>query len=183
MTKIPVSNETHQFIEGGVAPLFLLPCLRLVMTHPIVTKIIELAQPIAQSLNLEVVDVVFQTNQSPSKLRVDIRSMLEDTSLENCEQMSRALEAELDAENLLPDAYVLEISSPGLSRQLTSERDFVTFRGFPISVQTREPFKGQLEWVGRLIEKKEGLLRINLKGRTVSIPADNIIQVQLQDQD
>ena len=152
------------------------------MTHPIIPKIIELAQPIAQTLNLEVVDVVFQTNQSPPKLRVDIRSTLDDTSLDNCEQMSRALEAVLDSVSLIPDAYVLEISSPGLSNQLSTERDFVTFRGFPVLVRTREPFKGQMEWLGRLIDKQEDLLRINLKGRTVSIPLEDIIQVQLQDQ-
>lgn len=152
------------------------------MTHPLIPKILELAQPIAKDLNLEIVNAVFQTNQAPPKLRLDIRQPQSDTGLEDCERMSRALEARLEEEDLIPDAYVLEISSPGLSDQLITDRDFVSFRGFPIVVQTHEPFKGQTEWIGRLIEKDENVLRLNLKGRTLSIPVEIIQQVQLQDQ-
>ncbi len=153
------------------------------MNHPLIPKIIELAQPIARDLNLEIVDAVFLTNQSPPRLRVDIRSLQDDTSLDNCEQMSRALEAGLDESGMIPDAYVLEISSPGLSSELTTERDFITFRGFPILVKTRAPHKGQTEWVGRLIDRTADQLRLNLKGRTVTIPRESVLEVWLQDQE
>jgi ribosome maturation factor RimP len=76
-------------------------------------------------LGLEVVDAVFQTNQSPPVLRLDVRSLHhEDTSLDDCEKMSQALAAVLDTTDLMPDAYVLEVSSPGISPQLSTDRDF-----------------------------------------------------------
>ncbi|MEN9870636.1 MAG: hypothetical protein RLZZ171_1624, partial [Cyanobacteriota bacterium] len=90
------------------------------MTHPLVPKIIELASPLAEDLNLELVDAVFQTNKTPPILRIDVRNFEGDTSLENCEQMSRMLEEKLDLTEIIPGAYVLEISSPGVSRTLTT---------------------------------------------------------------
>jgi len=48
--------------------------------------------------------------------------------------MSRALETALDSQEILPGAYVLEISSPGISRQLSSEREFQSFKGFPVMI-------------------------------------------------
>ena len=87
------------------------------MTHPLVPKILDLATPVAKDLELEVVKVVFHTNQSPPVLRVDIRNPNQDTSLNDCERMSRNLEASLDAASIIPDAYVLEVSSPGISQQ------------------------------------------------------------------
>ena len=72
-----------------------------------------------------VVKVVFHTNQSPPVLRVDIRNPNQDTSLNDCERMSRNLEASLDAASIIPDAYVLEVSSPGISQQLQTDRKSV----------------------------------------------------------
>ncbi|MFM8005942.1 MAG: ribosome maturation factor RimP, partial [Dolichospermum sp.] len=82
------------------------------MTHPLIPQIIDLATPVATELGLEIVNVVFHTNQTPPILRVDIFNPLQDISLDDCERMSRALEASLDATEIIPDAYILEISSP-----------------------------------------------------------------------
>ena len=104
------------------------------MTHPLIPQIIDLATPIAQEMGLEIVDVVFQTNKRPPVLRVDIRNTIGDTSLNDCEKVSRALESILDERAIMPGAYVLEISSPGISRYLSSERDFIAFKGFEVKV-------------------------------------------------
>ncbi|WP_088891760.1 ribosome maturation factor RimP [Leptolyngbya ohadii] len=151
------------------------------MTHPLIPPILELASPIAAELGLEVVAAVFQTNQSPPVLRVDVRNLQADTSLDDCERMSRVLEAALDTSGLLPDAYVLEISSPGVSRSLTSDREFISFKGFPVLVTTTEPYSGHATWTGRLVRRDEEAVRLNLKGRTVSIPRHLVSQVQLVD--
>lgn len=151
------------------------------MAHPLIPRVIELAQPIAATLNLEVVDAVYQTNQRPPVLRVDVRHPGKDTGLQDCEQMSRALESILDEQDIMPEAYVLEISSPGLSSTLTDDRAFIAFRGFPIVVQTDPPFKGTAQWVGTLISRDEAAIHLNLKGRTVAIPRTLVTQAQLQD--
>jgi ribosome maturation factor RimP len=151
------------------------------MTHPLVPQIIDLAIPVAKELGLEVVGVVFHTNQSPPVLRVDIRNPQQDTGLDDCERMSRALEATLDATEIIPDAYVLEISSPGISRQLTTDREFISFKGFPVIVSTSPPYEGQQEWTGQLIRRDETSIYINQKGRAIAIPRDQVTKVRLDE--
>ncbi|NWF58700.1 MAG: ribosome maturation factor RimP [Fischerella sp.] len=151
------------------------------MTHPLVPQIIDLAIPVAEELGLEVVGVVFHTNQSPPVLRVDIRNPQQDTGLDDCERMSRALEATLDATEIIPDAYVLEISSPGISRQLTTDREFISFKGFPVIVSTSPPYEGQQEWTGQLIRRDETSIYINQKGRAIAIPRDQVTKVRLDE--
>jgi len=149
------------------------------MTHPLIPKIIDVATPIARELGLEVVGAVFQTNHSPPVMRVDIRNPQEDTGVDDCERMSIALEEKLDSEELVPDAYVLEISSPGLSKFLSSDRDFQTFKGFPITVKTTEAYKGKTEWAGKLMSRDEKAVYLNQKGRKVSLPRELITTVEL----
>jgi len=164
--------------EVGQCPLFL---LNFLMAHPLVTQIIDLATPVAEELGLEVVGVVFHTNQSPPVLRVDIRNPEQNTGLNDCERMSRALEASLDAAQIVPDAYVLEVSSPGISRQLVTDREFISFKGFPVIISTSPPYDGQQEWIGQLIRRDETALYLNQKGRVVEIPRSLITKVQLDE--
>lgn len=149
------------------------------MTHPIVPQIIELASPLAKELNLELVDVVFQTNKTPPILRIDVRNPHSDTSLENCEQMSRILEEKLDLAEIISGAYVLEISSPGISRTLTSDREFIAFKGFAVTIKTFAPFKNKKEWKGRLQQRDDKSIHINQKGKAIAIPRELIAKVQL----
>jgi ribosome maturation factor RimP len=159
-----------------VTPLFLLPAnfAPFYMTHPLIPQIIELAKPIANNLGLEVVGAVFHTNQNPPVLRVDIRNLHDDTGLEDCEKMSRDLEAVLETNDLIPGTYVLEVSSPGISRFLTTDREFISFKGFTVIVSTKELYKGQKEWAGQLISRDEIAVHINQKGRVINIPRDLI---------
>jgi ribosome maturation factor RimP len=151
------------------------------MTHPLIPQVIELATPVASALGLDVVGAVFHTNQHPPVLRVDIRNLEQDTGLDDCERMSRALEAALDAANLISDAYVLEISSPGISRSLTTDREFISFKGFPVVVMTTEPYEGQTTWTGQLVRRDETALYLSQKGRSVSIPRHLVSRVQLSE--
>ncbi len=149
------------------------------MTHPYVPQIINIATPVAEELGLEVVGVVFHTNQNPPVLRVDIRNPNQDTGLDDCERMSRGLEARLDTELIIPDVYVLEVSSPGVPRELMAERDFISFKGFPVIVLTSLPYNGYQEWTGQLIRRDETAVYLNKKGRVVEIPCTIITKVQL----
>ncbi|ACB51192.1 DUF150-containing protein [Crocosphaera subtropica ATCC 51142] len=151
------------------------------MTHPLIPQIIDLATPIVEEMGLDVVEVVFQTNKRPPVLRVDIRNPASDTSLNDCEQVSRALEAVLDETAIMPGAYVLEISSPGISRYLNSERDFIAFKGFEVNIATNPPYKDKKEWRGRLQGRDEKAVYLNRKGRAIAIPCAVITKVQLAD--
>lgn len=149
------------------------------MTHPLIPKIIEFATPIAENLGLEVVEAVFQTNKCPPILRIDIRNLDHHTSLNDCERMSRALEETLDQIDLIPGSYVLEVSSPGISRKLTSDREFIVFKGFEVLVKTEIPYENHKEWRGKLQGRDEAAIYLNQKGRTVPIPRPLVASVQL----
>ncbi|MBW4692940.1 MAG: ribosome maturation factor RimP [Lyngbya sp. HA4199-MV5] len=152
------------------------------MVHPLIPHVIDLAQPLTETLGLQLVGAVFYTHQQPPVLRVDICHPDRDISLEDCEQMSRALESALDAIDIFPDAYVLEVSSPGISRSLTTDREFISFKGFPVIVSAAEPYGGKQEWTGKLIRRDDSSIQINQKGRTISIPRALVTKVQLEDQ-
>lgn len=150
------------------------------MAHPLIPQLIDLATPVAEDLGLEVVGMVFHTNQRPPVLRVDIRNPQQDTGLNDCERMSRALEATLDETDIIPDSYVLEVSSPGISRQLVTDREFISFKGFGVIVNTSQPYEGQQEWTGQLIRRDDTAVYLNQKSRVLAIPRSLITKVQLQ---
>jgi ribosome maturation factor RimP len=151
------------------------------MSHPLVPEIINLARPIAQKLGLEIVEIIFQTNKKPPVLRVDIRNRQSETSLNDCEQMSRRLEETLDLQEIIPGAYVLEISSPGIPRQLTTDKEFISFKGFPVLVKTDHPYQNKKQWRGNLQGRDEKVIYINQKGKTLAIPLELVTEVQLAD--
>ena len=149
------------------------------MSHPLIPQILQVAEEVASPLGLEVVNVVLHTNKNPTVLRVDIRNPHQNTGLDDCEQMSRALEPALDAIDLIPHAYVLEISSPGAERLLQGDREFVAFRGFMVAVNTISAYEGKQSWTGHLVTRSDTHVSISIKGRIVNIPRDLIERVEL----
>ncbi len=151
------------------------------MAHPLIPQITDIATPIATDLGLEIVAVVFHTNQRPPALRVDIRNPTADTGLQDCERMSRALEAALDADEIVPFAYALEVSSPGTSRELTTDREFNAFSGFAVRVTAEQPVDGKAEWQGQLIRRDDTKIYLSQKGRMVEILRESVGKVYLDD--
>ncbi|MDS3859691.1 ribosome maturation factor RimP [Thermosynechococcaceae cyanobacterium BACA0444] len=151
------------------------------MSHPLIPIVHDLAKSVASQLGLEAVAVYFYTHHSPPTLRVDIRHPERDITLEDCAQMSHCLEEVLDASDRVTTAYVLEISSPGLSNDLTTDRDFKSFRGFAVQVTAHSPDHGQQAWQGTLIGRDEVAVYLNQKGRKITIPRDQVSLVQLQE--
>jgi ribosome maturation factor RimP len=154
------------------------------MAHPLVPQITDIANPIAAELGLEVVAVVFHTHERPPSLRIDIRNATEDTGLQDCERMSRALEAVLDATEVIPFEYALEVSSPGTSRELTTDREFNAFGGFPVQVTAKESSDAndaKTQWQGNLIRRDETTIYLNKKGRTIEISRELVAKVVLDD--
>lgn len=159
----------------GNVPPFLFP-MQIQMLLPVVQT---LAQQVADQEHLDLVSVQWLTHQSPPILRVEVRHPEKDTSLEDCERLSRALEMALDGLPELEFAYVLEVSSPGLSDYLSSDRDFDAFRGFPVRVTTTAPHRGKTLWEGNLIRRDAENVYLNQRGRSLAIPRSLIASVQL----
>ena len=103
----------------------------------------------------------------------------EDISHEDCALFSTPASEEIENSNLLNCSYVLEISSQGVSDELTSERDFKTFKGFPVNVKLNQK-NSKIKFLnGLLYEKSKDYLAINIKGKIKKIPFDEVLKISL----
>ncbi len=150
------------------------------MSHPSLTDLEDLASKTAVENGFSFRGVKLLAHLQPITIQVQIsHPTKEDVSLEDCATFSKPMETAIDDSNLLQDAYVLEISSPGISDQLSNDRDFKTFKGFPIEVKYRDKEKAEVQRNGLLQERSDSYLRLNTKGKMKDIPRTDIIQVRL----
>ena len=88
-----------------------------------------------------------------SKKSLTVRVYIDKTggvTVEDCSAVSRKMEAILDADDFIPDAYILEVSSPGLERELYNLADFVKYAGSPAKVRTHTAIDGQRNFKGKI---------------------------------
>lgn len=109
----------------------------------------KLLAPIAEANHVEIYDVEYVKEGSDWYLRCYIDKET-GVSINDCEAVSRALSDELDREDFIQDAYILEVSSPGLGRQLKRDRHFEKSLGEEVMVKTYKPVDGQKEFTGIL---------------------------------
>ena len=115
-----------------------------------------MAGRVAGSYGLEIFDVQFRREAPGMVLRVQIDrpgggSSAEDSvSVDDCARVSRDLSAMLDVDDVIPMAYTLEVSSPGLDRPLRSADDYRRFTGRRAKVVMREPVDGQSFFKGKI---------------------------------
>lgn len=101
-------------------------------------------------------------------------------TLDDCARLSQDVEEVLDSTDLIPGAYVLEVSSPGIERELYSPEDFKRFAGKAARIKTREPIEGKKLFKGRLIGIENGEVSFEDKAAgTITIPYDNVAKANL----
>jgi len=102
-------------------------------------------------------------------------------TIDDCEKVSREVEAVLDVEDPIPYSYVLEVSSPGLDRPLKNPADFIRFKGHMIRVVTREAIDKQSFFIGSLAEATDNNITLHLSGdNEITITYDNISRSNLE---
>ena len=99
--------------------------------------------------------------------------------LDDCERVSRDVSAALDVADLVPHAYQLEVSSPGLDRPLRRERDFARFVGESARIRLIDGVEGRRNFLGTLRAAKDGRVEIACDGRSYEIPIDDIQKANL----
>ena len=141
------------------------------MSRDVVEQVRTVAARVAASYGLDIFDVQFRREAAGMVLRVQIdrpgpASTAEDSvSVEDCAAISRDLSAVLDVEDLVPTAYTLEVSSPGLDRPLRSADDFRRFAGRRAKLVMREAVDGQTFFKGRLGGVEDGRVVIDTEDR------------------
>ena len=101
-------------------------------------------------------------------------------TLEDCAEVSRDVSAVLDAEDLVPHAYQLEVSSPGLDRPLRSAADFARFAGRTARVKLSAPAPdGQRLLRGPLAAAGEGKVAVLVDGKRIEVPLADVVEARL----
>ena len=140
----------------------------------------KLLKKVASKWNFEIYSLDLKTNQIPIVIEITIKKTNGDyISLDDCALFNTPAYEVIENSNLLNCSYVLEISSQGVSDELTSERDFKTFKGFPVNVELNQKNSKMKFLNGLLYEKSKDYLAINIKGKIKKIPFDEVLKISL----
>ena len=143
-------------------------------------KLESLLKIVANKFDLEICSLNLKTNQNPIVIEITIKKTNgDDISIDDCALFNNPVSNEIENSNLLNCSYVLEISSQGVSDELTSDRDFKTFRGFPVNVELNQK-NSKIKFLnGLLYEKSKDFLAINIKGKIKKIPFNEVLKISL----
>jgi ribosome maturation factor RimP len=125
-------------------------------TGNVVEDVRAIASRVAEGYGLEIFDVQYRREGPGMVLRVQLdrpgpaRTAEESVSIQDCASVSRDLSAVLDVGDVVPTAYTLEVSSPGLDRPLRHAEDYRRFAGRRAKIVMREPIDGQAFFKGEL---------------------------------
>lgn len=138
----------------------------------------ELVMPIIEEGNFELVDVEYVKEGANWYLRV-YADKEGGITIDDCVTISRALEVQLDEKDLIPDAYILEVSSPGLGRQLKKEKDYQRSIGKEVEIKLYKARNKQKELEGILKDFDSDAFTITIDGEDTRFEKKEIAMMRL----
>ena len=138
----------------------------------------ELLKPIVDSLGLRIYDVEYVKEGSDYYLRAYIDKD-GGVTIDDCEAVSRALNVKLDEEDYVKDAYILEVSSPGLGRQLKKDKDFKRSLGEKVECKLFKAINKQKEFEGILKDFTEETITLEVDETELIINRKEIAMIRL----
>ncbi|MEQ1923494.1 MAG: ribosome maturation factor RimP [Pyrinomonadaceae bacterium] len=146
----------------------------------IIERVENIAAKVAVDSGVELVHVEIAGIKHDMVVRVYIDKP-EGVTLDDCSRFSKAAEEILDAEDIVPSKYVLEVSSPGIERELYSLADFVKFTGKLAKVKTTEAINGQKIFVGNIVEASEDQIVIDDRTQgNITFKYDDVAKANLK---
>lgn len=163
--------------------------------NPQTQRLISIVEPVCQQAGFELVDLRLVLEQGGWTLRVQVDLPIDENvppsevppdrvDLEDCENLSRELSAVLDVEDPIPQAYQLEVGSPGIDRPLRTEQHFRYYAGSDVKIQLghgmptesgteRKNFRGILRGAA------DGKLVVDVDGQEFHLPIDDVEQAKI----
>lgn len=150
------------------------------MYRDIPPKLLAVVEPIVRDHGLEVVDARVLHGGGRVQLRLVVDTPQGDgrVLVDTCASVSREVGHGLDAADLMPGAYLLEVTSPGVDRVLARELDFERAVGRKIELETREPIDGRRRFKGRLERFEGGVAQLALEGATIAIAFEQVARAR-----
>lgn len=139
-----------------------------------------LAEPVAAQLGLRLWDVRYEKEGASWFLRIAVDKEGAIT-IDDCERMSRAIDPILDEKDPIPESYYLEVSSPGLERELTRPEHFELMMGRPIQLRLIRPVNGQRDFAGILAGFQDNTIRLQTEEKTAEFFLKDTAFVKLDD--
>ena len=147
------------------------------------SKIEEMLSDYLAEKDLEIYQIQYKKEGPDWKLKLvlDKTENAEDEymNIEECEDISRFLSDKLDEEDFIDRAYLLEVSSPGLDRELIKDSDFRRFAGRPVEIKLYEAIDGNKKLEGNLIGKDGDIVKVEADGQTIELQAKKISKINL----
>lgn len=143
-------------------------------------QVAPLAERVARRVGCELVSVHYLFERGDWKLRI-VLDRDGGVDVENCASVSRQLSAMLDVEDIIPVAYVLEVSSPGLDRELLVAADYKKYAGQHVRIQTVAGDAGGAIVRGKLRGLQGGSVIVEDEtGERVELPRAEIAEARLE---
>ena len=143
----------------------------------------DLIEPLIESELMELVDIECQKMKTRWLIRLFIDKE-GGVTLDDCQKISHVAGDILDVHNVPHGPYTLEVSSPGLNRRLTRDKDFLKFRGENVQIRTAEKIEGIRNFQGRLVEYiiEDGgkTVVVEREGTLFRIPREQILKANLE---
>lgn len=148
-------------------------------------KLLEIFDPIAEELALNIVRVRLQGSRQPGGSRF-LQIMAErktdgEINVTQCARLSRAISAYIDEVDPIPGEFTLEVSSPGIDRPLTRLSDFETYEGLEARIELDRLAEGRKRFRGILAGIEDDHIAIDLEGEaeTALMPFDWVVDAKL----
>ena len=141
-------------------------------------KVLLIAEPLADSLGFFLWDVEYVKEGGRRVLRITIDSE-EGITIDDCEKMHRALDTLLDEADPIEEAYYLEVSSPGIERELKCDMHIDACEGWDVEVKLYAPLDGAKTFKGKLLPLGDGgEVRIESFGKILEFPRASVAKLQ-----
>ena len=142
----------------------------------------ELLQHILEEGDYELWDVEYVKEGSDYYLRVYI-DRDGGVTIDDCVTVTRALNERLDEDDYIEDAYILEVSSPGLTRRLKKDKELRRSIGRLVRVKLYKAETGAKEYIGRLRDFNDTVLTVDIDGNDTDFSRNNISSIRLEYED
>jgi ribosome maturation factor RimP len=149
------------------------------MSKEIVDRVRAIADPILSNEGMELVEIEYRRESKGWVLRLYI-DKVGGATLDDCTRISQEVGRSLDVEDFISTPYTLEISSPGLSRPLKKEKDFMKYRNQMIKVKTVDPIENRRQFNGKLLGISEDRIEIEMDGGIFQISLSNVAKANLE---
>jgi len=135
-------------------------------------------EPVVEGMGYDLVGVEYGGGPGNGRLRVYIDAE-DGITVDDCAAVSERLSASLDVDDPIPEAYVLEVSSPGINRPLFERSDFERQVGSRVFVRLGTALEGRKRFKGMLVGVRDEAALVEVDGDTWALPLDAVDEAHL----